>query len=110
MKLFSKEKGIVLSILNAVFIIWIVAAIVVAVTNASHLIVKDVTYTYDEYKIFGCTLDEETEEDCNDYYKMYLLDEKNLENEYKRNIMNAIVNVVLVSGALIILNVEKKKK
>ena len=51
MKLFSKEKGIVLSLLNAIFIIWIVSALVITISNITMIFIKDYTYTYEEYKV-----------------------------------------------------------
>ena len=56
MNLFKKEKGIVLSILNAVLIIWILSAIVIVATNITSLLIKDYTYTYNEYKTTNCNL------------------------------------------------------
>ena len=48
MKLFNKDKGFVLSCLNAVLLIWIIAAIVLTISNIIHILVKDISYTCSE--------------------------------------------------------------
>ena len=110
MKLLSKEKGIIPSILNAIFIIWIVSAIVITVSNVTTILIKDYTYTYDEYKLINCSKDYETEEDCKNNYTFYKLNKKEQNIQYKRNIINSVSNVFIISGVLFLLNKEKKAK
>ena len=109
MGLFSKEKGLILNILNGVFIIWIVGALVVCVSNLSYVIVKDSEYTYDEYKIMYCDMEHDTEEYCSNSFISYNLGRKDNNKTYLRNEIIAIANVLLVSGALVLVNREKKK-
>ena len=110
MSLFSKEKGIVLSILNAVLLIWILAAIVVCISNLTNIVIKDYSYNYDDYKIVFCNLEYETEDDCKEYYKTHIIDLKGEDIYHKRNALIAASNVLLVSITLIILNINKKKE
>ena len=96
MKLFSKEKGIVLSILNAIFVIWIVTALVITISNITMLVIKDYTYTYEEYKAINCDFKYETEENCESNYTLYKIDSKNYNTDYKRNIIISVSNIVIV--------------
>ncbi|MBO5095928.1 MAG: hypothetical protein J6B98_03555 [Bacilli bacterium] len=109
MNLFKKEKGIVLGILNAILLIWILAAIVTTISNITMLIIKDYSYTYAEYEVAYCDYEYETEEDCKNNYTIYKLDNKNFEIEYKRNIILSMSNVVLILGVLWFLNRENQK-
>ena len=110
MKLFSKEKGIIFSILNAIFVIWIVSALVITISNITMLAIKDYTYTYEEYKVINCDFEYETEENCESNYTLYKIDSKNYNTEYKRNIIISVSNIIIVSGILFVLNKEKNKK
>lgn len=110
MKLFSKEKGIIFSILNAVLVIWVITATVVAVSNITPLVIKDYEYTYEEYKMIYCDSEYETEEECNNNFNSYKLDKKVYNVDYKRNVVTAVFNIVLVSGVLFVLNKERKVK
>ncbi len=109
MGLFSKEKGLILNILNGVFIIWIVGALVACVSNLSYVIVKDYEYTYDEYKIIYCDMEHDSEEYCSNSYISYNLGQRDNNKIYLRNEIISIANVLLVAGALVFVNKEKKK-
>lgn len=109
MKLFAKEKGIILCILNAILVLWFIAATVITVSNATQYFIKDYEYTYEEYKKVYCDFEYETKEECDNYYETYKLDRKIYSVEYKRNIIVSISNVILVTTTLFIINKEKKK-
>jgi hypothetical protein len=109
MGLFSKDKGLILNILNGIFIIWIVGALVACVSNLSYIVVKDSEYTYDEYKIMYCDMEYDTEDYCSNSYISYNLGRKDDSKTYLRNEIIAVSNVLLVMGALILVNKEKKK-
>lgn len=108
MNLFSKEKGIILSLLNAVLIIWLLGAIISTISNITPLVIRDHVYNYEEYKIMYCDLEYESEELCKNNYIAYELDSKYTDPEYKRSVIISITNVLLVSTALVILNKSKK--
>ena len=40
MNLFSKEKGIILSILNSILVIWVLGAIIAIISNLTPLLIK----------------------------------------------------------------------
>lgn len=110
MNLFSKEKGIIFNVLNAILVIWIIAAIVISVSNLTHLVVKDYTYNYEEYEVVYCNFDYETKEECKNNYDAYSIDRKHENIEYKRDLIISLSNVVLVSAVLKLLNKKQKNK
>lgn len=110
MKLFSKEKGIVLSILNAVLVIWLIAATCITISNVSSLVIKDYEYTYEEYENAYCNFEYDIKDECEANYKDFTLDRKVYSVDIKRNIVVSVSNVLLVSIALFVINKEKKNK
>lgn len=110
MKLFSKEKGIIFSALNAILIIWIITAIVLAISNFSYIVIKEPVYSYQEYESINCDLEYETKEECERYYNSYKADVKYNDIEYKRSLIVSIANIVIVSSVIFILNKETKQK
>lgn len=109
MNLFSKEKGIIFSALNAILIIWIIATMVMTISNITTFLIKDYEYTYEEYKISYCDLKLDIEETCKNDYINYQLDRKSYDINNKRELIISIANVILVSVVLIVLNQSKKK-
>lgn len=107
--MFNKERGIIVLILNAVLIIWLLSATILTINNITNILIKDYIYTYEEYKISYCNFEYETEEECKNNYAIFKLDNKNLNVEYYRNIINSAANVILVSTTLLILNKKKIK-
>lgn len=114
MKLFSKEKGFVFSALNAILLIWMIVSAVSMVSNLSSLIIQDDDYTYDEYKLLYCNMKYVTEEECQNDYSAHKLSNRSWNNDYKREIIIAFGNLVIVGGAMYLINkektTEKKKK
>lgn len=110
MSLFSKEKGIIFNLLNAVLLIWILSAIVMTVSNLTYLLVKDYAYTYSEYEISYCDFDYITKEECKNDYDSYMLDKKYEDVVYKRDTISSVSNVLLVAATLFLINKDKKKK
>ena len=109
MGLFSKEKGLILNILNGIFIIWMVGALVACVSNLTHIIVADSEYTYEEYKVMYCDMEHDSEEYCSNSFISYNLGQRDNNKIYLRNEIISIANVLLVAGALVFVNKEKKK-
>lgn len=109
MNLFSKDNG-ALAILNVILVLWILTAISICVSDITNLLIKDYEYSYEDYKISYCDFEYETEEECNKNYNIFKVDQKVFEIEYKRSIIISIINVVLVSGTLVILNVGQRKR
>ena len=56
-KLFSKEKDIVLKVINSILVIWLIAAIVITFGVGIRIFNKDVTLSYSDYSKQICDLD-----------------------------------------------------
>lgn len=115
MRLFSKEKGIILNILNVILIIWLMLGIVFTVANVADVIIKEPIHTYEEYEALYCyNYDiEETDsvdKNCKSDYISYKYDLKYRSNETKKGLVISISNILLSGIVLILLNKGKDKK
>ena len=123
MKLFSKDKGIILLILNAVLIIWLMISIVISVANITNTLIKDYEYDYKEYKEVYCYYHEEyddkdgtikneeyVERTCKSEYASYKLSNKEMEISRKRGLIISISSIILSVIVLLVLNLKSKDK
>lgn len=115
MILFSKDKGLIFKITNAILLIWFIGALVFVCNSIIEVILKEPKYTYIEYSATHCAyLDERTKLDekdiaveCQRLYNSYLYSYKS-DNHYKRKgLYMAIANVVIVAGAMYFINRKK---
>lgn len=109
MKLFDKEKGIILCIVNAIFVIWIMVSIVVAISNVTMIVIKEQQYTLEEYRAINGYSEYEDDEMLKNDFVLYQLELKERDIVYKRGFVIAIANVVIVLPTLCMFNREKKK-
>ena len=107
MKLFDKNKELILKILNAILLIWIVASLCISISNVVNLSIKENNIKYEDYKILYCDNDLD-ESDCKDSYKMEQLFNEQEHIAYKKSLIVSLSNAVIVSGVLILLNTSKK--
>lgn len=123
MKLFSKDKGIILLILNAVLIIWLMISIVISVANITNTLIKDYEYDYKEYKEVYCyyyeeyddkdgmiTNEEYVDRTCKSEYASYKLNNKEMELSRKRSLIISISSIILSAIVLLVLNLKSKDK
>ena len=123
MKLFSKDKGIILLILNAVLIIWLMISIVISVANVTNTLIKDYEYDYKEYKEVYCyyheeyddkdgtiTNEEYVERTCKSEYASYKLSNKEMEISRKRGLIVSISSIIISVIVLLVLNLKSKDK
>ena len=115
MRLFSKENGVILNILNAVLIIWLMLGIVFTVANVADVMIKEPAHTYEEYEALYCYNYDIEEKDsvdknCKSDYVPYKYDLKYRNNETKKGLIISISNILLSSIVLVLLNKEKNKK
>ncbi|MDD2377418.1 MAG: hypothetical protein PHD10_01975 [Bacilli bacterium] len=114
MILFSKDKEIIFKITNAILLIWLIAAIVIATNSMIKMVVKEPTFTYEEYKYDNCGYlkndlqGESTEEDCEISYNRYKNSLKNSDYYEKITLYTSIANVVIVGGTLFFINSKKE--
>lgn len=119
MILFSSEKEIVFKIVNAVLLIWLVAAIAIAVSSTIQLLVPDPArdYSYEEYKDVYCTYykddktltDEEITSRCRSDYNSFVRENKNSDYWKQISLYTSIANVLIVGGVLYFINRKKQK-
>lgn len=116
-KLFSKEKDIVLKVINSILVIWLIAAIVITFGVGIRIFNKDVTLSYSDYSKQICDLDkiptEEIDQQTIKYncYASYIAEKKENESYNKANVNNILVslsNIVIVALFLSLLNRKYK--
>lgn len=116
MKLFEKEKELIWKITNAILLIWFVGALVFTASSMINLLVKEPIPTYEEYRVTdGLWVKEQgefTEAEIAQrtkaqYNQMY----GNRDFYNLRGMYIAIANVIIVGGALVVINhVPSSKK
>ena len=115
-KLFSKEKDIVLKVINSILVIWLIAAIVITFGVGIRIFNKDVTLSYSDYSKQICDLDKIPTEEIDqqtikDNYASYIAEKKENESYNKANVNNILVslsNIVIVALFLSLLNRKYK--
>lgn len=117
MILFQKEKELIWKITNAVLLIWFVGALVFTAGSIINLILKEPVPTFEEYKVTdGIWMKEEAvKEDLSDaemearlkaqYNQMY----GNRDYYNLRSMYVSIANVIIVGGALAVINRGDRK-
>ncbi|MDD4623890.1 MAG: hypothetical protein GX032_01750 [Tenericutes bacterium] len=106
MILFSKEKELILKILNGVLLVWFLGAIVFTLNNGINLLVDEPSI---EDKIETCKMQcvEEEGKDCG-CDSMYYYDDS--EHYELKSLYYSIANVIVVGTALYFLNKKKSTK
>ena len=107
MILFSKEKELILKILNGVLLVWFLGAIVFTLNNGINLLVDEPSI---EDKIETCKMqcvEEEEGKDCG-CDSMYYYDDS--EHYELKSLYYSIANVIVVGPALYFLNKKKSTK
>lgn len=115
MDLFNKEKELIFKITNAVFLIWLVAAVTIFIASGIRLIVEEPRLTYEEYETVNCRFfkenqdltDEEAEERCRSNYESENVQRKNDDYYQKISLYTAGGSVIVVGAALFLMNRKK---
>ncbi len=122
MKLFAKEKDIVLKIVNSILIVGAIISIIVVISTGINIINGSEILTYEEYAKEVCTIDKleyegtdeegkialekEREADCKNFYMM---DKREKKEAKKANINNFIISLSTTAVFLIVIHVLNKK-
>jgi hypothetical protein len=122
MKLFAKEKDIVLKIVNSILIVGAIISIIVMISTGINLINGSQIPTYEEYAKDVCTIDkleyegtdtegekeynEENVKTCKEYYKM---DKRDAARMNKTNMNNFLISLVTTVVLLITIHILNKK-
>lgn len=116
-KLFSKEKDIFLKVVNSIFVIWLMIAIVITLGVGIKIFNKDKIVSYKIYSSEKCDLDKIPTEEIDietaksTCYSNYVSDKKNIQKfnkENKNNFYIGISNIIIVSIFLHLLNKKVK--
>lgn len=122
MKLFSKEKDIILKIVNSILIVGSIISIIIVLGTGISLLNKPEILTYEEYAKEVCTLDkleyEGTDEEGREKYNSdvkkvctenYLEDKQEKTNINKANINNFLISLAATVVLLITIHILNKK-
>jgi hypothetical protein len=110
LKLFSKEKELILKITNAILIIWLLASLCFVISNLATLIIKDIPITYSEYQNNYCTTEKEVSKNCSSDYNNYIINNTNNYAYEKRSLVISIGITIITIGFIYGLNYKKDKK
>ena len=122
MKLFAKEKDIVLKIVNSILIVGAIISIIVMISTGINLINRQEILSYEDYAKEVCTIDKleyegtdeegkkeienEREKTCNSYY---ILDKKEKKEINKTNMNTFLISLAATAVLLLTIHILNKK-
>ena len=122
MKLFSKEKDLVLKIVNSILIVGAIISIIVVIATGINIINGPEILTYDDYAKEVCTLDkleyEGTDEEGKKKYdedikkvckENYLEDKQEKQEMKKTNLNNFLISLSATVVLLVTIHILNKK-
>ncbi len=108
MKLFSKDKDLILKITNLVLILILNIAVIALYSNIIEMTFTTRTYTYEEYVTISCY--ETTDEACKENYDNYVKILKEPNYYQTRSTLYSASSVIIAIGAIVLLNKRKGNK
>lgn len=116
MKLFSKEKDIVLKVVNSILIVGAIISIIIMISTGVNLINKPEILSYEEYSKEVCTIDkleyegQEIEKEVADACKnYYIIDKQDKKDMIKTNKNNFLISLSTTIVLLITIHLLNKK-
>lgn len=116
MKLFSKEKDMVLKIVNLILIVGAIISIIIMISTGINIINGPQILSYEDYAKEVCTIDKleyegqeiekEVAESCKNYY---IIDKQNKKNMIKTNKNNFLISLSTTVVLLITIHLLNKK-
>lgn len=122
MKLFAKEKDIVLKIVNSILIVGAIISIIVVISTGVNLINRQEILSYEDYAKEVCTIDkleyegtdtegqqeynDENEKTCKEYYK---IDKRDAARINKTNMNNFLISLSSTIVLLLTIHILNKK-
>lgn len=116
MKLFAKEKDIVLKIVNSILIVGAIISIIVMISTGVNIINRPKVLSYEEYAKEVCTIDKlenegteiqkEVEESCKNYY---IIEKKDIKDTNRINRNNFLISLSTTIFLLITIHILNKK-
>ena len=114
MKLFAKEKDIVLKIVNSILIVGAIISIIVMLSTGVNILNRQKILSYEDYAQEVCTIDKlenegtviqkEVEESCKSYYIIEKKDIKDSNRINRNNFLISLATTIVLIGVMIILN------
>lgn len=113
MNLFSRDKDIIFKIVNGIFLIWFIAAVILTANSIIEYVVREPVPTYQEFR--DTEYKNFPEEKGNgmteaEVRKMYDQSYQNRDSWALKFMFTSIANVVIVGGAILIINKTPGKK
>ncbi len=112
MNLFNKEKDLIHRIANLVLLLWLIISITVFYVNVVNNFFTESFLDFEDYETVNCYYmykEDLDEEFCKRQYQDYLRYSKTDISTRKKIIFNSLGSVLIVSGALYMLNKKKKE-
>lgn len=122
MKLFAKEKDIVLKIVNSILIVGAIISIIVVISTGINMINGSEILSYEDYAKEVCTIDKleyegtdeegkielekEREADCKNFY---MIDKRDKKATNRANLNNFIISLSTTVILLIVIHILNKK-
>ncbi len=112
MDLFGKDKELVLKLINAVLIIWFIAAIIISFNLLLNITVRERPMDFAEYRQTFCDgrKFEAMEPNCDSMYRTHRRDRDNNRQYEIKSFAVGLFNVVIVGATIYVLNRKKNKK
>ena len=114
MKLFAKEKDIVLKIVNLVLIIGAIISIIVMLSTGVNIINRPKVLSYEDYAKEVCTIDKlenegtevqkEVEDSCKNYYVIEKKDIKDANRINRNNFLISLGATIVLLVTIFVLN------
>ncbi len=116
MKLFAKEKDMVLKIVNSILIVGAIISIIVMISTGVNIINKPEILTYEDYSKDVCTIDKleyegtEIEKEVTNLCKNnYIIDKQEKKDMIKTNTNNFLISLSTTIVLLLAIHLLNKK-
>jgi hypothetical protein len=113
MNLFSRDKDIIFKIVNGVFLIWFIAAVILTANSIIEYVVREPIPSYQEFRVTEFkNFPEEKGNEMTDaeVRKMYDQSYSGRDSWALRFMFTSMANVVIVGGAILVINRTPNKK
>ena len=110
MNLFSKDKELIFKIVNGIFLIWFIAAVILTANSIIEYVIRDPAPTYQEFiKNEGGMYPEKGVSEA-EMKEIYDQNYAGRDVYALRFMLTSMANVVIVGGAIYVLNRTPEKK
>ncbi len=109
MRLFNKDKDLILKIVNLVFLVWLISAIAFFQVSIVDIIIPNQMENYEQYEELYCNNGEDTglKDNCKTRYELEIKHYQDTKRRNKKTLFNSFGNVVIVSIAIFVLNKDR---